>query len=297
LSGGEAEAPLAEAIAALLGERPESLRAVAGGDINDAFRAELPSGESVFVKTRPDATAAEYEAEAAGLRWLGEHDDVAVPEVLAAGAGGAGPALLALSWVEPGRLSACGAEQLGRGLARMHSRGAPAHGYLPGGASEQRLGSLALATRPEPEWPRFYAEQRLAPLAALAAERGALDAGGREAIERVCERIEVLAGPPEPPARLHGDLWGGNVLAAADGGGLLIDPAAQGGHRELDLAMLRLFGPPSERLIAAYAEAMPPAAGHRERIRLWQLQPLLVHAVLFGGGYGAAAARAARSLL
>ena len=82
----------------------------------------------------------------------------------------------------------------------------------------------------------------------------------------MCERIADLAGPPEPPARLHGDLWGGNVLAGADGRARLIDPAAYGGHREVDLAMLRLFGAPSERVFAAYDEAAPLADGHRERV-------------------------------
>jgi fructosamine-3-kinase len=112
-------------------------------------------------------------------------------------------------------------------------------------------------------------------------------------VERVCGRIGDLAGPAEPPARLHGDLWGGNVLAGADGRARLIDPAAYGGHREVDLAMLRLFGAPSERVFAAYDEAMPLADGHRERVGLWQLFPLLVHAALFGGSYGASVESAA----
>ena len=109
----------------------------------------------------------------------------------------------------------------------------------------------------------------------------------------MCERIDDLAGPPEPPARLHGDLWGGNVLAGADGRPRLIDPAAYGGHREVDLAMLRLFGAPAERVFAAYEEAAPLAEGHADRVGLWQLLPLLVHAALFGGGYGASVERAA----
>jgi fructosamine-3-kinase len=110
----------------------------------------------------------------------------------------------------------------------------------------------------------------------------------------VCERIHDLAGPSEPPARLHGDLWGGNVLAGADGRAWLIDPAAYGGHREVDLAMLRLFGSPSPRVFAAYEEAAPLAEGHEDRVGLWQLFPLLVHTVLFGGGYASQAESTAR---
>ena len=95
-------------------------------------------------------------------------------------------------------------------------------------------------------------------------------------------RVEA---PVEPVARLHGDLWSGNVLADRSGRPWLIDPAAYGGHREMDLAMLDLFGSIPARTAAAYHEVWPLADGWRERIALWQLFPLLVHAVLFGGGY------------
>jgi len=121
-----------------------------------------------------------------------------------------------------------------------------------------------------------------------------LDAAGRRAVEAVAARIDELAGPSEPPARLHGDLWSGNVLAGPDGRARLIDPAAHGGHREVDLAMLRLFGHPAPRTLAAYQEAHPLADGHEQRVPLWQLFPLLVHAALFGGGYRSAVTEAAR---
>jgi fructosamine-3-kinase len=105
----------------------------------------------------------------------------------------------------------------------------------------------------------------------------------------------VDVGVPEPPARLHGDLWSGNVLWAADGRVWVIDPAAHGGHRESDLAMLALFGAPQlERIIGAYEEVAPLAEGWRERVPLHQAWPLLVHAALFGGGYGTSAAGALR---
>lgn len=106
-----------------------------------------------------------------------------------------------------------------------------------------------------------------------------------------------MAGPAQPPAVIHGDLWSGNVLFAADGRARVVDPAAQGGHPEADLAMLELFGCPHlERVLAAYEEVRP-LPGRQERVPLHQLHPLLVHAVLFGAGYGAAAGRAAREAL
>ena len=264
-----------------------------GGDINQAFAVETAAGARAFVKTRSGAAAGEYEAEAAGLGWLAE-GEVRVPEVLAVSSD---PAFLALEWVEPGRLSTAGAEQFGRGLARLHALGAPAHTWLPGTPSPQRIGSLRLEATPGDDWPSIYATQRLLPLARLASEAGSLSDGGRDAVERVSERIGELAGPPEPPARLHGDLWSGNLHADRSGTAWLIDPSAQGGHREMDLAMLRLFGSPSDRIFAAYEEVAPLAEGSAARVGLWQLQPLLVHAVLFGGHYGAAAERTAVSYL
>ena len=311
---------LADAVARAAGAEVIGGSRASGGSINEAWALELAGGGRAFVKTRADAAPGEYATEAAGLRWLAQADAVAVPGVLAVGDDG-GPRFLALEWVEAGRLDDAGEEALGRGLAALHAAGAPDFGAPPPGAPASpagagrsdaaggpaapepaaanapraplRIGELSLPNDPAPDWPSFYAQRRLAPLVALCRERGTLSAGGARAVERVCERISDLAGPAEPPARLHGDLWGGNVLAGADGRARLIDPAAYGGHREVDLAMLRLFGAPSERVFAAYDEATPLADGHRERVGLWQLFPLLVHAALFGGSYGASVERAA----
>jgi len=263
-----------------LGRRVQELRPVAGGDLNDAFAARLEDGERVFVKTREGAAPGEFATEAEGLRWLAEAGALRVAEVLAVA-----DDWLALRWIDRGRLSAAGEEELGRGLAALHRSGAPAFG----GPRPLRLGPLELPNEPLGDWPSFYAQRRLAPLAARA--------GLADVVERVCARIDALTGPPEPPARLHGDLWSGNVLAGADGRPWLIDPAAYGGHREVDLAMLALFGAPSPRTLAAYDEVWPRAAGHEERVALYQLFPLLVHAVLFGGGYAASAEAAARRYL
>ena len=266
------------AVAQVTGREVESLRRVGGGDINDAFRADFHDGGRAFVKTRADAPPGEYEAEAAALRWLGEPGGVGVPEVL-----GASDELLALEWLEE---SGAGDEaELGRGLAIVHGAGAESFG---GGAGPLRIGRLALPNDEADDWPAFYAEQRLRPLI----EPARLSAAGTRAVEAVCDRIHDLAGPPEPPARLHGDLWSGNVLWS--GRPYVIDPIAYGGHREVDLAMLQLFGSPGSRCFAAYADVTPLADGWRDRVPLYQLFPLLVHAALFGGGYAASVERAAR---
>jgi fructosamine-3-kinase len=113
-------------------------------------------------------------------------------------------------------------------------------------------------------------------------------------LERLRARLPDLCGPAEPPARLHGDLWGGNAMTDAEGRPVLIDPAAYGGHREVDLAMMRLFGGFGAGAFAAYAEADPLAGGHQDRVELYQLYPVLVHVVLFGGGYAGSAERILR---
>jgi fructosamine-3-kinase len=269
-----------DALASALGRRVTSLRRVPGGDLNEAFVAVLDDGEQVFVKTRAGAAPGEFATEAEGLRWLAEAGAIRVAEVRAVG-----EAWLALRWIERGRLDAAGEEELGRGLARLHRAGAPAFGA----PRPLRLGPLELPNGPADDWPSFYADCRLLPLA----DRAGLGA----VVDRLCARLDDLVGPAEPPARLHGDLWSGNVLAGADGRPVLIDPAAYGGHREVDLAMLALFGSPSPRTLAAYDEEWPRADGHADRLPLYQLFPLLVHAVLFGGGYGAAAEAAVRRYL
>ncbi|MFF7210821.1 fructosamine kinase family protein [Streptomyces sp. NPDC008238] len=152
--------------------------------------------------------------------------------------------------------------------------------------------------RPAPgDWAAFHAAGRLLPFLRRAADGGAMAPADVRAVERVCELLPRIGGPARPPALIHGDLWSGNVLFAADGRARVVDPAAQGGHPEADLAMLELFGCPHlERVLAAYEEVRP-LPGRRERVPLHQLHPLLVHAVLFGAGYGAAAGRAARAVL
>jgi fructosamine-3-kinase len=308
-------AALAGSLSAALGQPVAALAPVAGGDLNDAYAATLADGARAFVKTSADpAAAGSFAAEAAGLRWLADAGTLSVPDVLAVADDPPGAAarttipldspdspdpsasdppvspasarFLALRWIDAGAPSPAADEALGRGLAQLHAAGAPAFG---GPADTLRIGPLALPNAPAPDWSSFYATRRLEPLARLAHDRGALPPVAPVLLDRLIARLPQLAGPPEPPARVHGDLWAGNVLTDTGGTPWLIDPAAHGGHRELDLAMLRLFGGPSERCFAAYEEAAPLAPGAHERVALWQLAPLLLHAALFGASWGARA--------
>jgi fructosamine-3-kinase len=262
---------LRSAVEAATGWRVLREQRIAGGDINDAFKVQFDDESFAFVKTRADVPPGEYAAEAAGLRWLAEPGALRVPEVL-----GVGEQVLVLDWVDGGARGDPAA--FGAGLATIHAAGAPAFG----GNEDLRISRLRLPNEPCGSWPEFYARNRLLPLARYA-----------PSVEKVCERIHELA-PDEAPARLHGDLWSGNVHWDRAGRAWLIDPAAYGGHREVDLAMLQLFGNPGRHFFAAYEERFPLQPGHEERVPLYQLFPLLVHAALFGGGYGASAERAAR---
>lgn len=278
----------AEAAARLTGRRVTGERRGGGG----LAEVVLDGGAVVVVKhaEAPGAVA----AEAAGLRWLADAGAVAVPEVR-----GADERWLVTDRVAQGPPSAAAAERFGRALAALHAAGAPAFGAAPpGGPRDAYIGAAPMRNTPGAQWPDWYAEHRVLPYLRDAVDRGAMTAGDAAVVEKVCARLPGLAGPAEPPARLHGDLWDGNVLWGADGAVRLIDPAAHGGHRETDLAMLRLFGCPHlDRVLAAYDAAAPLAEGHAARVPLHQLFPLLVHTVLFGAGYAARAVTAARAAL
>ncbi|MER7011465.1 fructosamine kinase family protein [Saccharopolyspora sp. NPDC000359] len=281
------------AVAALTGRAPVEVRQLGGGDTAAAFAVRLDDGTAVFAKTAPETMPGAIAAEAASLAWLAEPGVVAVPEVL-----GHSERWLVTAHIAESAPTAAAAERLGRGLAELHATGAPAFGAPPpGGPADAWIGLAPMRNDPEPDWPTFYAAHRIEPYLRRAVDDGTLSASDSAVISRVCADIDRLAGPAEAPARLHGDLWSGNVHWAADQA-WLIDPAAHGGHRETDLAMLHLFGCPHlERVVAAYQEVHPLAADWRDRIPLHQLFPLLVHAVLFGSGYAAQAVRAARAAL
>jgi fructosamine-3-kinase len=279
-------ADLARAVADALGATVAAVRPVPGGCISDAGRVTLDDSRTVFAKSAAGLPDELLAVEAAGLAWLGEARAARVPEVLALT-----DDVLVLQWIEPGSRNPGTDEDLGRDLAALHRVGADTFGWHRDGF----IGTLPQRNTPtsDGDWPTFWMTRRIQPLCDLARRRGTVDERVPALVDRLAQRIEALAGPAEPPARVHGDLWSGNVHVDRDGRPWLIDPAAYGGHREVDLAMLHLFASPSPACTTAYHEVFPLADGWRERLRLWQLEPLLTHAVLFGGSYGASV----RSLL
>ncbi|MCO6005312.1 fructosamine kinase family protein [Actinoallomurus purpureus] len=259
-------------------------------------RVTLADGRRVFVKEARRRIDGLFAAEAAGLRWLregwrraaGDQTPGPVLEVL-----GVDDTTLVLPWIESGAPTPEAAERFGRELALLHGAGAEAYGAPWRGY----IASLPLDNTEGSSWPEWYAERRVLPYVRMAVDRGALSADDAVRFERAAARIPDVAGPDEPPARIHGDLWSGNLVWGRDRV-WLIDPAAHAGHRETDLAMLALFGAPQlERIVAAYDETAPLADGRRARVPLHQLHPLLVHVVLFGGSYRGQALAAARSVL
>lgn len=252
---------------------------------------------TTVVKERVDAPDRFFEAEAAGLRWLGE------PEV----AGGARvvrvadvrPGRIELERIHETRATRDAARAFGAALAVTHAAGAAAFGAPPDGWD----GPIFIGKRPLPiaheaSWGRFYARDRIQPYLDIAVEARNVTTAQLPVIQEAVDRVASGAfDDDEAPARIHGDLWAGNLLWDARGG-VLIDPAAHGGHRETDLAMLALFGAPHlDEIVAGYDAARPLRAGWQERIPLHQLHPLAVHAAGHGPSYGRELAEAARATL
>jgi fructosamine-3-kinase len=305
----------------LTGTRVREARLLGAQHGSSHYRATLADGRVAFAKVSGDSLGGDgdglggdglggdglagvLEAEARGLRWLADANAVAVPEVL-----GADPGMLVQTWVAEQAPDQFAAEQFGRDLAALHAAGAerfgsPWKGFIAslplGDGTGDMSGDVSGDAGPggvSSAWPDWYASQRLLPYLRRGAGNGRLTPADTRLVESVIGRLAELAGPAEPPSRIHGDCWSGNVLWSA-GRAWLVDPAAQGGHRETDLAMLALFGAPHlGRILASYQEVAPLADGWRARVPLHQLHPLLVHVCLFGASYRGSMLAAARAAL
>jgi len=287
------DARLEASLGAALGSRVLKARPLSGGDINDAYEVGLADGRAVFVKSNVSAPNDMFVAEARGLAWLDEAKVLRVPRVLASAGANELTPFLALELIRSAPRASDFDDRLGRGLAALHRHGAQAFGL----DHDNYIGRLPQKNTFGVAWPEFYRVRRLGAQLKAAVDSGLASARLRRDFDRLFAQLEDLCGPPEPPARLHGDLWGGNLMTDEQGEPCLIDPAVYGGHREIDLAMMKLFGGFGPRVFAAYKEAWPLADGYRERVALYQLYPLMVHVNLFGGGYVASVEAALAQLV
>ena len=248
---------------------------VTGGDINQAFRLVTKS-DSFFVKLNNAAIEPDmFSAESKGLQALG----VSTPGVLDFGVFG-NEAFLIMEWIERAKNSKEGQENLGRLLAGIHRKNTKNFGLQ----YNNFIGSLRQINNTETNWTQFYSRQRLEKQLDLASQKHLIDTTIRQQFEKLYLKLDTLY-EPEKPALLHGDLWSGNYIISTDSQPFLIDPAIYYGHREMDIAMSKLFGGFEPAFYNAYHENFPLAPGWERRISLWQLYPLLVHLNLFGKSY------------
>ncbi len=269
------------------------VQSLSGGDTAAAYRLETSDGP-LFAKTMLDAPAGVLELEAAGLEALrsAAQPEVSVPRVIRVTEHG-----LVLEWIDEsyGAGNASTEAECGRGLAQIHRAEAPHFGGLDP-ELPQRVGSFPVDLSPTDDWADLMLHRRIEPLLHTAIDSGNLDPGAQDLLEELAPRAAELAGPVEPPSLLHGDLWAGNRVIDSNGRNWLIDPSSFYGHREYDLAMMLLFGGFGEACFNAYDDVYPLTDGWQERVPWYQLPPLLVHAIRFGGGYGNSVMRALKQL-
>jgi fructosamine-3-kinase len=280
---------LAERLGRALGSPPVADRPLSGGCIADVARVDLADGRRVVVK-HDGGPRPRLDIEAGMLTDLAATGTVRTPAVLLGEAD-----LLVLEHIENnGTRSAAGGAAFARVLARLHAVSSDAYGY----PRDTLIGSLGQPNPPSADWAPFFAEHRVRVFARLALDRRGISPADMRRLETLCDRTEELIGePPARPAMIHGDLWSGNVLWSSGEVTAVIDPAIYYADPEIELAFIALMGCFGDDFFDAYEDVAGIRPGFWEtRCDLYNLYPLLVHAALFGGGYGAQAMAVTRRL-
>lgn len=271
--------PVRDRCEELLGSPIRQVAPLGGGDINRARLLETGSGRYFLKMNTLPVSLDMFQTEAAGLKLIQETRTIRSPQVLGCAQAG-DTAFLLLEFIESGRRSPAFWTAFGTSLAEMHRAPQPAFGL----SFDNYIGSLPQANPEMEQWPAFYQKARLAPQLQMALDANRLDGRDHAQFDRLFQKLPDLL-PDEPPALIHGDLWSGNFLAGPHEEGVLIDPAVCRAHREMDIAMSKLFGGFAPAFYEAYQAAYPLLPGWEERVPLYQLYYLLVHVNLFGGGY------------
>lgn len=275
-------------IAAERGLQLSDITPLSGGDINEVFLLNTSNSGKIVAKIN---LAAKYpgmfEAEKEGMEALAKPEVIDVPAIIGTGSIDEHSYLL-LEYRQSGRRTPDFWESFGQQMALLHQNTADHFGF----ETDNYIGSLPQYNTKCETASEFYITQRLEPQFKMARERN-YDLGNTEAF---LKRVEELV-PSEKPALIHGDLWNGNYLVNEKGQACLIDPAIAYAPREMDLAMMKLFGGFDAKLFSTYQETFPTQPGFEERIPLWQLYYLLVHLNLFGTGYLNSVTRIIKSFL
>lgn len=254
---------------------------VGGGDINQSALLHGEDGRRLFIKyNRSEQAGDMLRTEMLGLHTLGRLRVIQVANPLEQGSVPGGWSYLLLDYIEQARPQPGFWERFGAELAALHQI---TDSYF-GLGYDNFIGSLPQRNARHETWNEFYANERLLPQMRLARISGLLQHTDELKLKVICNKLTELC-PEEPPSMVHGDLWSGNFLCSADNQPVLIDPAVSYAHREMDLAMSRLFGGFSPLFYKSYHEAYPLQPGFEQRLELYQLYYLLVHVNLFGGGY------------
>lgn len=251
-----------------------------GGCINSAGVFTLKNGDRYFLKWNSATTYPDmFEKEAQGLDLLRKTDLISIPRVIHCAEVGT-HSLLVLEYIEKGITDVNHWRKLGEGLALLHKE---TQSYF-GLSYDNYIGSLEQINTPHDDWPTFYWEERIYPLAKKAVTSGIAPESMLSSLGSLESTFKTLCQTKEPPSLLHGDLWSGNVMAGIDGPSIY-DPAVYYGNREVEIAFTKLFGGFHDDFYAAYNHIYPLASDFQDRIDLYQLYPLLVHVLIFGGGY------------
>lgn len=257
----------------------EKLTPVSGGDINEAWKVSTDMGDFFLKLNHAGRFPKMFEKEARGLKILEESGAVNVPEAIHFGEMDEDSFLL-MHFVEPAPRKEDFWEDFGSSLARLHRNSGESFGL----DHDNYIGSLYQYNRKHDNWNDFFVEERLERQLKLARDASSLGRQDVTYFERLYKKIPEIF-PEEPPALLHGDLWGGNFIVGNDGLACIIDPAVYYGHREMDIGMSRLFGGFSAAFYRAYNDEYPMEKNWEDRIEICNLYPLMVHVNLFGGGY------------